>query len=57
MSIYMLVFFGTMPVSALLAGRLADIIGAPQTVYLDAALLAVVALTIWWRMPFVRRAE
>jgi MFS family permease len=55
MSIYTLVFFGAMPLGALLVGGLAARLGETTVVYLNAALLAVVAAWIWFRLPYLRR--
>ena len=43
MSIYLLSFFGLMPIGALLAGSVAEWIGEPLTVAIGAAILLVFA--------------
>lgn len=55
MGIYTLIFFGTMPIGSLIAGNLADKFGAPFTVTLNASLLLLFALYIYWRKPQMRR--
>jgi len=55
MSIYTLVFFGAMPVGALLVGVMAGAVGEPLTVLVNAALLAAAAVWIWLRLPRMRR--
>ena len=57
MSIYMLSFFGCMPIGALLAGSAAAAIGAPLTIRLGALVLLLTAGLVWWRVPELRRAE
>jgi MFS family permease len=55
MSIYTLIFFGGMPLGALIAGSLATRIGAPTTLLINALLMLVFALFIWLRRPFIRK--
>jgi MFS family permease len=55
MSIYMLSFFGLMPVGALLAGSVAEWIGEPLTVAIGATILLVFAGLVWLRVPKLRR--
>jgi MFS family permease len=55
MSIYMLSFFGLMPVGALLAGSVAERIGEPLTVAIGATILLVFAALVWLRVPELRR--
>ena len=57
MSIYMLAFFGFMPLGALLAGAAAAALGAPLTVRLGALVLLAAAGLVWLRVPELRRAE
>lgn len=57
MSTYALVFFGAMSLGSLLVGVMADRIGEPMTVFVNSALLAVIAAWIWIRLPFMRRLE
>lgn len=57
MAIYTLTFFGLMPVGALLAGQVAQTIGAPATVILTALISLAFALLIWLRVPQLRAME
>ncbi|HEX4469178.1 MAG TPA: MFS transporter [Gemmatimonadaceae bacterium] len=54
MSFYTMAFLGTAPLGSLLAGLLADRIGAPMTILLGG--LACVAAGVWfgWRLPSLR---
>jgi MFS family permease len=56
MGLYTLVFFGTMPLGALLVGAMADRVGEPAVVLANAAVLVVVAAVVWLRAPFVRHS-
>jgi MFS family permease len=55
MGVYTLVFFGSMPIGALLAGATAGKIGEPFTVMLGAVLLLVTAIVAWIFLPDIRR--
>jgi predicted MFS family arabinose efflux permease len=55
MSIYTLVFFGGMPIGALLAGSLANRVGEPITLMINATVLLLFAATIYLFLPFLRR--
>jgi len=57
MSIYTLVFFGSMPLGSLLAGSVAEKFGEPITVMLSAGVLMVLAVAAWVFLPEVRRQE
>ena len=57
MSVYSLVFFGSMPVGALLAGVLAHPLGEQLTVALCALACLVVGIFVWLKVPEVRAAE
>jgi len=57
MGIYTLVFFGAMPLGALLAGSLAEKMGEPLTVMFGAAVLLVLAVSAWIFFPTIRRQE
>ncbi len=57
MGVYTLIFFGAMPVGALLAGTLASRLGEPVTVSLCAVLLLVFTLLIMLFFPALRRLE
>jgi len=54
-SIYTLTFFGLMPVGALVAGALADRVGAPLTVQIGALIALLAAVGVYWRVPQLRR--
>ncbi len=57
MSVYTLVFFGFMPLGALLAGSLAAQVGEAETVALCGLVLLGLAAWIWLRVPGLRRLE
>jgi MFS family permease len=57
MGIYTLVFFGGMPLGALLAGGLADYLGEPLTLTLGAIALLVSSAVVWLVLPGLRRGE
>ena len=54
MSIYSMMFMGMAPFGALLAGTLADRIGAPATVAGGGAVCVVGAVVFGWRLPALR---
>jgi predicted MFS family arabinose efflux permease len=54
MGIYTLVFFGSFPIGSLVAGNLADLISAPTTLIIFAAVLLLFAVYIFWRKPEMR---
>ncbi|MBI5507643.1 MAG: MFS transporter [Deltaproteobacteria bacterium] len=54
MSVYTLTFFGLMPLGALLVGTMAARLGAPLTVMINASLVLVLALGLWFGFPAVR---
>lgn len=54
MGIYTLIFFGSMPIGSLIAGNLAEAIGAPTTLVINAAILLLFAAFIYWRKPEMR---
>lgn len=54
LSIYMLVFFGFMPIGSLFMGWLAERIGAPLAITLGALLSLIYAVFIFFRAPAVR---
>jgi MFS family permease len=51
MGVYSLTFGGLMPIGALLAGGVAEAVGAPLTVAGGAAITLVFALLVWWLVP------
>ena len=55
MSIYSLTFFGGMPLGALWAGALADLLGAPLTIVVSALVSLGCALLFWIVAPQLRR--
>lgn len=57
MSIYTLTFFGGMPLGALWAGALAEVIGAPLTVVVSTLASLTFAIFFLWRVPQLRRLE
>jgi MFS family permease len=57
MGIYMLVFFGSMPLGSLIMGEMATLVGEPLTVLISAAILLIFALLVIWRRPEMRRLE
>lgn len=54
MSIYILVFFGAMPLGSLIAGNFATLLGEPRTVRLSAIILLLFASWVYWRRPAMR---
>lgn len=57
MSIYTLTFFGGMPLGALWAGALAQVIGAPLTAMVSALISLVFAAFFWVAVPQLRRLK
>jgi fucose permease len=57
MSVYTLVFFGSMPLGSLFAGTFAQKYGEPLTVMLGAVVLMVLAIAAWIFLPDIRRQE
>lgn len=57
MSVYSLIFFGSMPLGALLAGSLAEFIGEPLTGILCATIVLIFAIVIWVFVPKLRQLE
>jgi MFS family permease len=55
MGVYTLVFFGSMPLGALLAGSVASKIGEPITVMGGAVLLMIMAIAAFIFLPDIRR--
>jgi MFS family permease len=55
MAIYSFVFFGAMPLGALLIGALAHALGEPLAVILDAAVSFLFAVSIFFAVPRLRR--
>lgn len=57
MSVYTLVFFGSMPLGSLFAGSFAQKFNEPLTVMLGAAVLMALAIAAWIFLPGIRRQE
>lgn len=57
MSIYTLIFFGGMPIGGLIAGKLADKVGEPVTLLINAAILMAFAIFVYLRFPFLRKQD
>ncbi len=57
MAFYSLVFFGFMPLGALGAGVMADIIGAPITVAVGGAGMLLMAIAVFVFFPQIRAEE
>jgi predicted MFS family arabinose efflux permease len=57
MGIYSLTFFGLIPIGALIAGTLAEYLGAPTAVVIMSAVCLFFALLLWFFMPRVRNME
>src|SRR5450759_4193273 len=55
MGVYALIFNGAIPIGALLAGTVAQRVGAPLTAMVSAAILIVFALGAWAFFPEIRR--
>jgi MFS family permease len=56
-SIYTLSFFGLMPLGALLAGWMAELVGEPLTLVLSALISLGFAAWLWLRVPQLRAQE
>jgi MFS family permease len=57
MSVYTLVFFGSMPLGSLFAGALAQKFTEPITVIIGAAALMAMAIAAWIFLPVIRKQE
>ncbi|HSN75452.1 MAG TPA: MFS transporter, partial [Anaerolineae bacterium] len=55
MSVFTLTFFGGMPLGSLLAGAMAQRIGEPTTVLINASMVLLASTLIWWRLPYIRK--
>jgi predicted MFS family arabinose efflux permease len=55
MGVYSMIFNGAIPIGALLAGAVAEHIGAPITAMICAGILLVYALLAWVLLPDIRR--
>ncbi len=57
MGVYILVFFGSMPLGSLLAGVLAARIGEPLSLMIGALVLLLAAAGAWFFLPNLRRQQ
>lgn len=57
MSIYSLIFFGSMPIGALWVGAVAEYLGEPRTVIVNALILLAFTAAIWSLAPLLREME
>jgi MFS family permease len=57
MGIYTLIFFGFMPIGALINGALAESIGEQATVIVNAIIMAIFTLIIWLKVPRLRAMD
>jgi MFS family permease len=57
MGIYTFFFFGAFPLGSLISGWVADRIGEPLTVIINAVILLVFGLYVFWRQPALRAME
>ena len=55
MGLFTFTFFGFMPIGSLINGALADQIGAPATVQINALILLGAAFILFARFPFIRQ--
>jgi len=55
MGLFTFTFFGFMPIGSLINGAIADQIGAPLTVQINALILLAAAFFLFLRFPFIRR--
>jgi MFS family permease len=54
MGIFTFTFFGLMPIGSLLNGYIADQIGAPLTIQINAIVLVIAAFVLFIGFPFVK---
>jgi fucose permease len=57
MSVYTLIFFGSMPLGSLFAGAVAQKIGPPFMVVIGSGVLLLFAVGAWFFLPQIRRQE
>ena len=57
MGIFTLTFFGLMPIGSLINGAIADQIGAPLTIQINALILLAAAFLLFLRFPAIRSQE
>ncbi len=56
MSLFIMAFIGMAPFGSLLAGALANSIGAAHTILISGMICVVAALVFWSRLPILRKA-
>ncbi len=57
MSVYTLMIFGAFPVGGLIAGALAEALGAPAAIAISAAAVALVSVTLHLAVPELKDLE
>jgi len=57
MGMYSFLLFGLMPIGGLISGFLAEHVGAPLTILLNASICLLAAIAAWFLFPALRRAE
>jgi len=57
MGIFTFTFFGLMPIGSLINGLIADQIGAPLTVQINALILLAAAIVLLLLFPYIRAQE
>ena len=55
MGVYMLMFFGGMPIGSLLVGSMAEALSEPITLAINAVIVLCVAAFVWLRLPYIRK--
>jgi len=55
MGVYTLIFFGSLPLGALLIGAMAERLGAPAAVLINACIVLLTSTVILLRLPYIRR--
>jgi len=55
MGAYTWIFFGSMPVGALWLGIMADVVGEPEAVIINAILAFLFGVAIWVFFPEIRK--
>jgi MFS family permease len=57
MGIFTFTFFGFMPIGSLINGAIAEQIGAPLTIQINALILLAAAILLFIRFPYIREQE
>ena len=55
MAFYTVAFFGTVPIGSLIAGSMAERMGAPATLMFSGALCVLASVWYFGRLPSIRR--